>query len=85
MDKRSPTNAFYLNFEQEKYLKQYPRLMIIDYVLHRKFFDNTGKVLVYQIVVPKQLRKELLFRIHNSKFKGHFGCTKTATEFRKSF
>ncbi len=83
-DHAPPTNALYLNFEQGKYLKQYPRLIIKDYVLHRKFFDNTGKVQVYQIVVPKQLRKELLFRINNSKFKGHFGCTKTATEFRKS-
>ena len=75
----------YPTFEEDKYMKQFDRLRVKDGVLYRKFFDHTGAVKVLQLVVPKHMRQELLFRIHNSKFKGHRGCTQTATEFRKKF
>lgn len=84
-DTSKPSDAEYLNFEQTKYLKQFDRLLVKGSILYRKFFDNTGNVQVNQMVVPKQLRKELLFRIHNTKFKAHLGITKTAIEFRKKF
>ena len=75
----------YATYEEDKYLKQLPRLTIKDQILYRKFYDHTGKVQCYQIVVPRQLRKELLYRIHNTKFMAHKGISKTITEFRQKF
>ena len=75
----------YPTYEEDKYLKQFERLTVRNGILYRKFFDDTGAVKVLQIVVPKHLRQELLYRLHNSKFKGHRGCTQTATEFREKF
>ena len=79
-----PTLAFYTD-EEEKYIKQFPRLMIDKGVLCREFYDDTGKVSAYQAVVPKHLRTELLYRLHNTKLKGHHGLMKTITEFRERF
>ena len=73
----------YSSYDCQKYHKQLNRL-IVDYgIRYRKSFDHTGRNFTKQIVVPRQLREELLFRIHNSKLKGHLGITKTITEFRK--
>ena len=53
--------------------------------MYRKYFDHTGKIITKQLVVPKHQRKELLYRIHNSKLKGHLGIKKTITEFRRKY
>ena len=37
------------------------------------------------MVVHKRLRTELLYRIHNSKMKGHLGIQKTVREFRRKY
>ena len=37
------------------------------------------------MVLPKHLRTELLYRIHNSKMKGHLGIQKRVREFRKKY
>ena len=75
----------YFNDELQKYRKHLHRLLVKNGILYRKFYDHTGKVLNNQFVVPKQLRKELLYRIHNSRFSGHLGIKATASEFRKRF
>ena len=75
----------YGTVELQKYLKQLPRLEIHEGVLYRKFFDDTGRNFIRQICIPKHLREELLYRIHNSPFKGHIGMEKTAQEFRSKF
>ena len=59
--------------------------MLRDGILYRKFYGHTVIVLHHQLVVPKQLRAELLYRIHNSKFGGHLGIQATISEFRKRF
>ena len=82
--KKNPSNQ-YATFDENKYIKQLPRLTMRDRVLCRKFYDHTGKVQYYQTVIPIHLRKELLYRIHNTKFMGHKGMGKTITEFRKKF
>ena len=53
-----------------------------DGILYRKFFDHTGQKFTKQTVVPRQLREELIFRIHNSKLKGHLSISKTIFELR---
>ena len=80
----------YSSTELQKYAKQFPRLVLRDgiflctfYGLYCKFYGHTCNVLHHQLVVPKQLRTKLLYRIHNSKFGGHLGKQATISEFRK--
>ena len=35
-------------------------------ILVRQFFDDVGKISPYQICVPKHLRKQVVYRVHNS-------------------
>jgi hypothetical protein len=75
----------YASIELQKYKKQFPRLTVQDGTMYRKFFDDTGRNYHLQLVVPKHLREELLYRLHNSKLMGHQGVTKTVQEFRKHY
>ena len=85
MDTHPPEPSPYLSSELRKYLKHFNRLENHQGVLYRKFFDDTGKVVNRQYVVPAHLRAEILYRIHNSKTAGHIGITKTAQIFRQKF
>ena len=49
------------------------------------FYDDSDKVKYKQFCVPETLRREVVFRLHNSKTAGHFGNAKTVEEFRKRF
>ena len=85
MNTHPPAPSPYLNTELRKYLKHFPRLEIYQRVLYRKFFDDTGKNVTRQYVVPAHLRAGVVYRIHNSKLAGHIGITKTAELFRQNF
>ena len=80
-----PNDLIYLNIELQKLCKQAKRLEIQNDVLYRKFFDHTGRTFPRQFVVPSHLRKELIFRLHNSKIAGHLGTMKTVQQFRHLF
>ena len=54
-------------------------------ILVRQFLNVNGKNSQYQICVPKHLRKEVVYRIHNSPTGGHLGIVRTAKEFRRRF
>ena len=47
-----------------------------DGLLFRKFFEETGSVKYKQILIPKQLVKEVLCSLHG-EFEKHPGITKT--------
>ena len=49
--------------------------------LVHQFFNDVGKISHYQKCVPKHLRKEVVYRIHNSPTGGHLGIVRTAKEF----
>ena len=85
-NKVKPCTTYSL-YDLQNYHKQLRRLLIENNTLYRKFFHHTGKnqTIIKQLVVPKHLREELLYRIHNSKLKGHIGITKTTLEFRKKY
>ena len=53
--------------------------------LVHQFFNDVGKISQYQKCVPKHLRKEVVYRIHNSPTGGHLGIVRTAKEFRQRF
>ena len=85
LSKNEVDNSRYLSFELRKYRKQFPRLIVWNQLLYRKFFDDTRKISVYQVCVSKHLRKEILYRLHNSKLSGQIGITRTVAEFRNRF
>ena len=51
----------------------------------RQFSDDIGRISHSQVCVPKHLRKEVIYRTHNSSTGGHLGIVRTAKEFRKRF
>ena len=53
-------NVEYSSYDLQKYHKHFGRLIVDNDLLCRKFFDHTGKNYIKQIVVPKQLRTELI-------------------------
>ena len=58
---------------------------MFDGVLHRKFYNHTGNSFIKPYCVPIHLRKEVLFRIHNSAWSGHKEVSRTIAEFRNRF
>ena len=83
--KKDSPISMYGSYDLQKYHKQLGRLILDGNILCRKFYDHSGKNFIKQIVIPKQLRTELIYRIHNSKLKGHLGIQKTIHEFRRKF
>ena len=75
----------YASFELKKYYKHLMRLHIQKGILVRQFFDDIGTISHPQVCVPKHLRKQVIYRIHNSPTGGHLGIVRTAKEFRKRF
>ena len=69
----------------KKYHQHFSRLTIEHGIMYRKFFDHTGQNYHKQLVVPKHLRTKLLYRIHNSKLKGHLGIQKRVREFLRKY
>ena len=65
-----------------KYYKHLNRL-VIENVLYREFYDDTGRVQIKQYCLPKHLWKEIIYRLHNSPTAGHLGIQRTLQEFRK--
>ena len=80
--KDSPINM-YGSYDLHKYHKQLSRLILDGNIFCRKFYDHTGRNFIKQIVIPKQLQTELIYRTYDSKFKGHLGIQKTIHEFRR--
>ena len=83
IENRCTYDLTYASFELKKYRKHLMRLQIHKGILMRQFFDDFGKISHSQVCVPKHLRKEVIYRIHNSPTGGHLGIVRTAKEFRK--
>ena len=60
------------------------RIILIDGLLLRKYYGDTGSVKYYQILIPKQLVNEVLRSIHGD-FGKHPGITKTIIAYRENF
>ena len=75
----------YASFELKKYNKHLMRLQINTGFLGQQLLDDIGKKSKSQVCVPKHLRKEVIYRIHNSPTGGYLGIVKRAKKFRKRF
>ena len=70
-NRKSLPRTNYLTVSQRKYKKQLDRLCVNNDIVYRKFFNRAGHVSHKQILVPKHLRYEVLYRIHNSPEASH--------------
>ena len=65
------TDSRYKNYKANE-----DRIILKDGLLYRKYFGETGSVKYYQILIPKQLVKEVLHSLHG-EFGRHPGISKT--------
>ena len=60
------------------------RIILKDGLLYRKYFGETGSVKYYQIIIPKQLVKEVMRSLHG-EFGKHPGIFKTIIACREKY
>lgn len=54
-------------------------------VLHRKWEDESGKRITYQLLVPELYRADILKSLHDAVTAGHLGVNKTLSRVRERF
>ena len=59
-------------------------IILKDGLLFRKYYEETGSVKYYQILIPKQLLNEVLRNLHGEIGK-HLGITKTIITYREKY
>ena len=64
-------------------MKNRKRLEVVNKVLYRNHFDNTGRVLLKQIVVPLETTMPIIRTMHGDPMQGHPGASKLLAELRK--
>ena len=69
------TDSRYKNYKSNE-----DRIILKDGLLFRKYFGETGSVKYYQILIPKQLVKEVLRSLHG-EFGKHPGIFKTINAY----
>ena len=73
------TDSRYKNYKANE-----NRIILKDGLLYRKYFGETGSVKYYQILIPKQLVKEVLRSLHG-EFGKHPGIFKTIIAYREKY
>ena len=73
------TDSRYKNYKANE-----DRIILKDGLLYRKYFGETGSVKYYQILIPKQLVKEVLRGLHG-EFGKHPGIFKTIIAYREKY
>ena len=73
------TDSRYKNYKTNE-----DRIILKDGLLYRKYFGETGSVQYYQILIPKQLVKEVLRSLHG-EFGKHPGISKTIIACREKY
>ena len=73
------TDSRYKNYKANE-----NRIILKDGLLFRKYFGETGSVKYYQILIPKQLVKEVLRSLHG-EFGKHPGIFKTIIAYREKY
>ena len=71
--------------ELKALLHQWEVLEIHDNLLYRKYTDVDSGREFMQMVVPPNLREEILYMLHSHKSAGHLGISKTLGKLRQRF
>lgn len=65
---------------------QWDQLFVQRGILYRKWVPEDARdCSEFQLVVPAEMRKEILFMLHNHKSSGHLGIAKTLKKLRQRF
>ena len=67
------------------YWAQWERLFVKNGLLYRKWLEQSEKQPIYQLIVPKCLRNEVLSLLHEQKCSGHLGIRKVIGRLRRRF
>ena len=73
------TDSRYKNYKANE-----DRIILKDGLLYRKYFGETDSVKYYQILIPKQLVKEVLRSLHG-EIGRHRGISKTIIAYREKY
>ena len=65
-------------------LNNLDRIVLKDEIVTRQYYDETGQVKYHQVLLPKQLLKELLQALHGTAHK-HPGISKMLQEIRQKY
>ena len=65
----------------KRYWAQWSLLSVREGVLYRKWESECGSETVWKLVVPKNLRHDVLSQLHDSPVAGHLGIKKTTDSF----
>ena len=72
------------NNRYQHYCRQMDRLSVMDEIITRQYFDETGSIKYNQVLLPKHLVSELLESLHGKANK-HPGISKMLTESRQKY
>lgn len=64
---------------------QWKRLKIVDGVLYRRWEDDAGTLERWQVVVPREKRRDVLHYTHDSPVAGHLGVRRTIERVKQGF
>jgi hypothetical protein len=68
-----------------RYMIDWTRLSVTNGVLRRAWFDNSGKLDHYQIIIPRVFVNEVLQKAHDNLLAGHFAEKRTLLRAREKF
>ncbi|PIK35807.1 Retrovirus-related Pol polyprotein from transposon [Apostichopus japonicus] len=67
------------------YWNQWQQLEVKNGILYRKFESPTGEKFTYQLIVPEDMREDILKLSHDHKVAGHFKTKKTIDRVRNNY
>ena len=69
----------------KRYWQDWERLRMNNGVLRRAWFDNTGREVTQQLIVPKGLLNEVMKAAHDDRLAGHFAEKRTLARLRTQY
>ena len=67
------------------YWNLWDSLLMEDGYLYRKFYTKDGTSEYLQLLVPKQIMKDILYHTHDNRMSGHLGCKKTLKKTKQKY
>ena len=69
----------------KRYWSQWDRLKMRSGVLYRKWESERGDKITWQLVLPTELRRDIMQRLHCEPTSGHLGKTKTLDRIQRRY
>ncbi|VDI24463.1 Hypothetical predicted protein [Mytilus galloprovincialis] len=73
------------NIQLKKYWSQWDRVIMKNDILYRKWIHSTTEETILQLIVPNELKQEILEMLHDDVQSGHLGISKTTARVQNRF